>query len=290
MVRYIVSGFPRCGSTLLLAGLQQHPNIKIFNEPFHEYLEGRYEVNGRKYQDDEDGESFVRFIYESPYEEQYTAIGFKLFGQQARSRRAARSAWDYFRREKDIKVVYIDRENWLELVVSMEVAAKTKVWAIWNTEKHEAARQMKKQAVGPIEIDPKICEFWFRIIDRARQSTFADSIGHPVLRVYYSELAGNFLETIHSIHDFLEVPRHDPEVQTVKQATKPLRERVANYEQLEEYFRDSPYRRFFESEYVAPAPAAARGSEEAPADLVDAGEGADETAPFAEESLAGAAG
>lgn len=248
-VRFIVSGYPRCGSTLLIDALEQHPQVQVFNEVFQEELERRFPVAGRIFLDGENGEEYIKHIFAQDYGPEKTAIGFKFFGQQARANAIEATAWTFLRDHPDIRVVYIDRENWLELVVSMEHAARTKEWSIWS-ESGKVEGSAKPKDLGPLTIEPKKCAHFFRDIDKSRQWVFHFAAGHPILLMPYAELAADFHEAMHRVHDFLGVDEHWPRVRTIKQATKTLRERVANYDELVEFFWDSPYRRFFEMDDV----------------------------------------
>ena len=254
MIKFILLGHGRSGSTLVVKSLAQHPNIRMAGELFHESQDERkraFEGLNRTYPpdkaekhyylEDTDGAKFLRedVFYERPWPE-IRAAGFKLFYVHARNHSETRKAWPYLLENKDIRVLHLVRTNNLESFLSLKLALLTKEWKRWKNSQTERAEPPL------LTLDPKECRAYFdekRVWRDWARASFSD---HPFFEFEYErDVCRRFQPLMHDIHDFLDVPRAPASELLEKQARKPPREQIANYDELKEYFRYTPHEEFF---------------------------------------------
>lgn len=231
----------RCGSNFLLSGLEDHPNIRAFNEIFNNHARDRSPVSGRVYQDDEPGDAFLEYVFSLPQPSNIKAVGFKWFGNQCRYDVNGLRAWRWYRERRSIRVIFIDRTNWLSMVVSRYTAETTGQWFQRADEP-----MLSVPGVGRITVPPEYCAAAFREIATAHAHVLEDAIDHPLLIVDYASMAADFQATMDQIADFLNVPRRVAAPKSVKLSSAPLVERVANWNELRDNFRGTAYAPFFE--------------------------------------------
>lgn len=257
MVKFVLLGHRRSGSTLLLCDLAAHPNIYMFGEVFNENEEDRQHSfrlglnncrtakrlgvsEARFYREDQPGGRFLRnFVYFRRYWSP-VAVGFKLFYNQA-SDGPAKDAWDYLASNKRIRVIHLTRRNLLETFVSLQLAFQTNEWA---RPKGTAASRVARPE--PLHLKPQEYENFFNRIITQRQWARDMFKAHLVLEIEYEQdVCRRFQLTMHKIQDFLEVPRREAQEMLEKQGRGDISERVSNYEELKNYFAKTQYAEMF---------------------------------------------
>jgi LPS sulfotransferase NodH len=232
-IGYVVLCHPRSGSNMLIHALRQHPSVRAYGEIFQDEIDARrtaYRGHFEVYLPEMDGADFLRKIYCECYFDEILSVGFKLFYEQARHGRA-RTAWDYLRHRKEIRVLHLTRERSLDAYVSLCEAKATDRWVLETGEK-------RPDDMPPVVLDVDAClaflnesytySAWVR-------SAFAD---HPFLDLQYdADLCASFPQTIKKVQEFLEVPVIDLPQRTQKQGTHPLKERVSNYAEVMDALR-----------------------------------------------------
>lgn len=131
---FIVLGYPRCGSNLLLSSLGGHPQIRIIGEVLSHEAKIRAEAwervdpskwpasRGAGYQLGEDGAAFLaNKIFPAGPIRNLRCFGFKIFYDHAQFDDHVSTAWDYLR-SSDIKVIHLIRRNLLYSYISFLVA------------------------------------------------------------------------------------------------------------------------------------------------------------------------
>ncbi|MHC5143365.1 MAG: hypothetical protein ACYSOY_07220, partial [Planctomycetota bacterium] len=69
---------------------------------------------------------------------------------------------------------------------------------------------------------------------------------HDMLDIYYEDLVSDTENVCHKVLDLLQVEKCDLKSTTLKQSRKPLSERIQNYTELKQYFKNTPSSIFFE--------------------------------------------
>jgi LPS sulfotransferase NodH len=258
MVKFILLGHKRSGSTLLLCSLANHGNVYMFGELFNEHVADRqrsYRMGLRKskaaqrlgldetkfYRTGDDGERFLeRNVFFNRYWEP-VAVGFKLFYQQARSTPGARRVWQYLNRHEEVRVVHLVRRNLLESLLSLRVALATDEWA--------RPRGLPLRSPAPrLRLGVEECERYFARVEKQRERARRRFAAHALLEVEYErDLCGRFGEAVREVERFLGVPEGGAagRPQLEKQGVGELSERINNYEELRRHFRATSYSYLF---------------------------------------------
>jgi len=258
VVKFVLLGHRRSGSTLLLCGLAGNRNIYMFGELFNEHEDDRRKafasglrgcsVAERRGMSEEgfyrDGQDGAEFLRDSVFYEHYwepVAVGFKLFHHQARDTEGARRAWDYLVAQKDVHVIHLTRRNMLESMLSLRVALQTNQWASLAGESTAPT-----QPLAPMHFSPQECEGYFNETEESERWAREAFSGHPSMEVEYeADLCRGFQATVHRVQDFLGVPRRRARRLLRKQARVGPREQIGNYAELKAHFAGTPYASWF---------------------------------------------
>jgi hypothetical protein len=240
----IVTG-GRTGSNLLVFALRDHPNVKIYGEIFNPSEEIRkkwYQTEGlsRYYKEGESGEQFLKsYIYKS-YQSELRAVGFKMIYFYTLEDTRIKSVWNYLIENREIRIIQLKRRNYLDILVSQEVAFRTRNWILLSQEEKNIP------TLDAFSLAPEYCEKFFdRLASKEKwiQEIFKE---HPFIEVYYSDLCNKFQDIVNQIHDFLSVPRYKAFVHTKKQQKKLSNMQLENFSELKDYFKKSKHSFFFE--------------------------------------------
>jgi LPS sulfotransferase NodH len=239
----VIVGVARTGSTLLVQLLNAQPRVIAFGEifrgdgaigwdtpPFLSLQSPRLQ----RMQEAQPIEFLEDVIFRRwPWE--IGAVGFKLFYHHARSGRQA-ALWDHLRLNKDIALIHIKRRNILAQYLSLRLAHATNVWS--------TATQLN-QTTDPLRLDPGECLRHFETI-RAQENACDDFFaGRRILELAYETLVSDRALAMRSVADHLGVQLDPVEARVIRQRTQPLSEAIKNYDELREFFCDSPWEHFF---------------------------------------------
>jgi LPS sulfotransferase NodH len=262
MIKFVLLGYPRTGSNLLLSSLSRHPNIHVFSEVFNQDEEERqrsFSIGIQKsksalpkkatdefdenayYRDGDDGAEFLRrrIFYEHALEP--VAVGLKLFYLHARGSSNARKAWEYLMSDQDIRIIHLTRRNLLESLLSWRIACETQEWTL------PKGHSPKCSHLPPLYLDPGRCAAYFDMIQTERQRVSTCFSNHPKLEIEYEQdLCQNFDLTVFMVEDFLQVERQLLDQIIEKQTKYQPWQQISNYLELKEHFRASSYAYFFE--------------------------------------------
>lgn len=244
-VRFVITGFQRSGSNLLVGGLAQNPAIHVDQELFCGEMASRPPVAGQPYVDGEPGDAFLSRFFAQPRDPQVRAVGFKWFGDQARDDAAGLAAWRYFRDSPAIRVIALERDDWLAMVVSQSIAEQSQVWHLPEGEPAASELARRVEELPPLVLSPGACARRLNAIARARQMVREDALGHPLLEIHYDELVADYQGTVDRVCEFLAVPPCPVRPLLRKMNREPPSRRLANYAELRAHFAATPYRRFF---------------------------------------------
>lgn len=260
MIPFIIVGMPRTGSTLLLTGISQHPETQVYGELFHASRSeraGSHVINrdGKQIFFDETKDDAIAFLDEHVFHADDTAfvVGFKVFAELV----SCPGTEKFFLRLKEhyptLRVIHIFRKNYLDVLVSREVATKTREWVRYANAKTTGSTSPK------IAIDPVRAERFFKGIRSA--DNFFGGFFEPsrYLRVDYDALSQNFASTMKDVYNFLDLTPFDPTVKLSKQINQPSAVIVENYYDLCKYFQGTTFSSFFENLTVASSSPDAKG-------------------------------
>jgi LPS sulfotransferase NodH len=252
MIPYVIVGMPRTGSTLLATAINQHNKVTCFGELFHPVKNERENVHciikgGKKLFFDPDNDDAIDFLRSHVYnlpEDEKKAVGFKLFGDYVRGRGSDQLFIRLKNGIPDLKVVHIVRYNYLDVLVSREVARKTRKWVAYADQESNTQELISNDDVT-LEISIEMAERFFnsmRQVDDFLQRHFG---ADKYYKIHYQDLSDNFVEEMGKIFNFLGVEAIEVKAKTIKQAVRESREKVNNYETLREHFAGTLYGHFF---------------------------------------------
>lgn len=259
MVKFVLLGHKRCGSTLLAASLNYHENVYMFGEVFNEsdeerqkaYRSGLIGCQAARHHDLTEHDYYrsgdaARFLDRAVYYEHYwepVSVGFKMFYEHCRADAGATKAWDYLIAHKEVRVIHLLRLNLLDTFLSLTIARKTNEWARFKG----AGEASPAEAPEPFDLSPALCEDYFLEITRDRQAAQASFRDHPVLELTYEDdICRRYQESFDSICDFIQVPRMRAHMMFEKQAVRKPSQQIRNYADLKQYFSSTQFAYAFE--------------------------------------------
>jgi hypothetical protein len=229
--------------------LQQHDQIQSFGELFlrediTDWKHPGYRIErwnrAANHTRSEDVSLFMdHYVYRS-YPEKIKAVGFKLFFIQGGGFQKKSNIWQYLVEDPTIHIIRLVRKNYLAVLTSKQEAIESKVWF-----KTQPKEKSIPKSQNPVHLDPKECEKLFSsfdIEDRMLENRFKT---HPYYYTTFEDILSNQNE-LAEIQSFLGIQARNLKPQTYKQAHRTLRDRIANFDQLKDYFKGSKWARFFE--------------------------------------------
>ena len=245
---YIITCAARTGSSLLETSLLSHPEVLSHGEVYHPSkigaLRGKYtslvgNETSNKTMTEFRERNQVAFLYKYVFDAQgHSSVGCKFKHEElllpcfAETREA-------IRRDKDIKIIHLRRENLFERFVSWWIA--NKVTGI--TEIHS---EDQRPEIKPFEIPFSACKENFDEVT-ARYNFVRNMLReHPSHEVSYEELTGeNSNDEFSLLLDFLGVSRRPLQSRLKKVVSMEMRQIVSNYAELKIAFQNSNYASFF---------------------------------------------
>lgn len=224
--RFIVLSRSRTGSNMLLSFLNSHPNIHAEGEVFNR-------LNGRSYR-----EILSRVFADQP--SRILAKGFKIFYYHPLDDDSC-AIWQDLAALDNLRVIHLKRKNILRTLISRKIAGYHDIWVDKATDCNDNVDKRKAVSFSPKELR--------RGFEQTRQWEASGAqrfAGHPLLSVYYEDLARQPEAVFSKITDFLGVSYARPKTALKKQNPERLRDLLVNYRELKEAFSGTEWQEFFE--------------------------------------------
>ncbi|MEA5578907.1 sulfotransferase [Anabaena sp. UHCC 0451] len=247
--KFIVLGQARSGSNFLRGLLDSHSQVITYGELFvnpdfigwHRPKYDRYlQTKSLILLMRKDPKKFLEQKVFRKYASQVSAVGFKIFYDQARED-SRKAVWDFLQSQKDIKVIHLKRKNMLRTFLSLKKALTTKEWIIIAPK----VTNYKPQDVK-ISLTYEECLQYFNRMQDYMSEHDIFFAQHQKIDVFYEELSINTEYEIRRIQDFLELDYKPLKSYTLKQSSLPLSQSISNYFELKEKFQNTPWEGFFE--------------------------------------------
>jgi LPS sulfotransferase NodH len=239
--RFMILSRSRTGSNYLRGLLNAHSKIIVYSELFKNNaliewgLPGYTNTNHTLELFQNDPVAFLEKKAYRKYPRQIAAVGFKLFYYHARDSKWG-ILWPYLGNSKEIRIIHLKRKNILETHLSRQRALVTDKWANVSGDK-------EAQPTIPLNYEECLQDFvQTRAWERENDEYFSQ---HPLMGVYYEELASDYQREMEGIQAFLGVDSEPVAPQTFKQATLPLSKSITNYFELKKQFSGTPWEDFF---------------------------------------------
>jgi LPS sulfotransferase NodH len=220
-VRFAIVGNPRCGSSHLVSLLDSHPAVACWDDEIFD--EGQL-FEKSEYRDP------VDFLEGCVFAVNSVAVGFKLL-------------WDALNRldkgwvllhDMDIRIVHTYRANVLDSFISYRLATINNAFTNWYGD------------FKTLQFDAEFreCLEWFKQTEDRDTEIQRRAFEHgiPRLSIEYNELC----RSQDTVLDFLGVSRAVLVSRLKKQRTGAQSQIINNYKELKEYFKGSPWSKYFE--------------------------------------------
>ena len=274
-VPFIILSSGRSGSNLIVSLLRSHPAVRCFGELLTiESKSVDFSVEGYDNNSAEDlrlrETDLIGFCQRRIYGEHppwVRAVGFKPMYQHLPF---FPELAHWLAAQPDLRVVHSKRRNLLRLFVSFTIATRSRQWIAPVTAKSRARERLWRKTIRlgllparlarralrprrPKPADSKTvavtreeCMFMFDWLRREEAEYVERFRNHPVLDIYYEDLIRDIPRAMLEVQDFLGLQPRALTVGTTRQNPEPLRELIANYDELREAFRGSEYAAFFD--------------------------------------------
>jgi LPS sulfotransferase NodH len=247
---YMICCPARSGSSMFVHLLRSHPQILSHGEVLGRTVTGFAPPLGTMMKDNPALQSYFNslkdseplyFIYNHVLHPRgRQAVGFKLKYDEL-STKPYRTILDIIRQDRDLKILFLDRENLFERYLSHRVADKTGVTLV-------TARTPQAQPEMPVlTLDPVDMEKSFREeLDRKAhfRRIFA---GHRSIETTYEKLVADPTGEMDRIYAFIGVPPHAATTTTKKIVDRDLSRVVTNLPELKAHFAGTPFAVFFDA-------------------------------------------
>lgn len=217
--KFLIIGHPRTGTSLLHTYLNSHWNILSLNEPL--------------------GASVNKAVLFKKYSKIIKAVGFKYFYEYTGDAMKKSILIELFKRE-NIKVIKIQRKNYLRTYVSRCIAEKTNEWSSTNTKE----RSIERKKIVLTKEDCLQAFTQYRK-DEEETNTIIKKFNVPVFETDYDTLVAEANDTMFAIQKFLGVSQQIPKSLLIRQNAEPLNELIENYNDLKASFSGSEFEYFF---------------------------------------------
>jgi len=237
---YIVTALGRDGSSWLGGLIQDHPTVKVRWDGELLMMDGSIKPTS--------GIKAAVILDEKTYNKNNSCVasGLKLtpwmLWRPPKDRfPVASGVVDYLRAlTPTLRVIHLERRNYLRSYVSRKVAGETGIWQIRSKEKSHYRRPQVK--ITRQELLNRV---------RYRKDSYANLrklfANHPSLSVTYEDLRQGRDKTLRGVYQFLGLDSGSlPENALQKQEYRSLRESISDYDQLKKSFIGSPLLAMFD--------------------------------------------
>lgn len=233
MPPFVIISAARSGSWLLVELLNQHRLIACNGEPLNPH-----DPNWPAERERLSGECLLSLCLDATIVKPAGApiAGFKLLREHVQNERGA-GLLDATLRRRGIRVILLRRGNLLESLRSLAQVEQT---GRWQDPVGDAG------AAHPVRLPPDRCASYFAKVD----GFFADLRSRCAhlerVELTYEDLTGapRPLDPVWKLLDVAPVSAQRTVLN--RQEARPLRETVANFDELREHFVDTPYGQFFD--------------------------------------------
>jgi LPS sulfotransferase NodH len=217
--KFVIISDARTGSTLLMALLDNHPEIIAKGELFKQLL-------------DRTTPDIWKDLFRKR-SKKIKWVGFKLFYDHPWNS-GERKVWDLIEQDKNIVIIQLVRHNKVRSYVSKQIGLKTKLWTEGINKPNTLTLEDKK-----VNIDPRKCIENIEEIDRLEFQTKERFRDHKIIPMIYEELSADKNKAMNRIYKDLNVTVMEIQTNLKKQNPEKLQDLVLNYEELRNYLSNT---------------------------------------------------
>lgn len=252
MKKFIITGIPRSGTTVISCSVVTHPEILFYGELFNSMMGVRTTEASRttlgagwKFErplnrgipacsDRISAQDYLKDFFSRDIP--YNAVGFKILYDQAIEGPNS-DTWEYVANDPEIKIIRTRRTDLLEVVCSYVRAKITRRWHIAGDQSLESPRFI----VPPAEFENLI-----KKLEAVPEPALRFDKTHDVLDIGYDQISMDFQDSMTRIFSFLGVDSNitvEPKLKKIARM-KPYEE-LANYQDLKRHFSNTPRSKYF---------------------------------------------
>ncbi|HSY62455.1 MAG TPA: hypothetical protein VK796_11285 [Cytophaga sp.] len=217
---FLIVGHPRTGTSLLHTYLNSHWNILSLNEPL--------------------ASTVNKTILFKKQPAIIKAAGFKYFYEYIEDI-TKRNTLIELLKKGNIKIIKIERKNYLRTYVSRCIAEKTNEWSSTKVKQH--AIDYKKIMLTKGDCLLAFAQYKKNELDT---DTIIKAFNTPVFKTDYETLVAEPDTTMFAIQKFLNVSQRISQSLLLRQNAEPLNVLVENYYDLKKSFSGTEFETFFD--------------------------------------------
>lgn len=219
--KFLIVGHPRTGTSLLHTYLNSHWNILSLNEPLTKTANDTILFGQRS--------KLIK------------AVGFKYFYEYTEDVLKKNTLIELLKKHP-IKIIKIERRNYLRTYVSRCIAEKTNEWSSTGMKRHRVDR--KQIRLSKEDFVQTMAQYQK---NEADTNSIINEFDIPVFEIDYETLVAKPEETMFAIQQFLGVAQQAPYSLLVRQNAEPLDVLIENYTDLKAEFSGSAFEIFFDA-------------------------------------------
>ena len=223
--KFIILSSPRSGTHMIRTTLRNHPDIAARSELFNPDFQ-----RDKPFGPDTPAlEILNKYIFRD-YPEHIQMVGFIIhrsgtpFGDWP-------DLWPMLQNDRSIYVISLRRRNLLRRYLSYQVM-----------------RTFRGKPPQPLTFDPEVLKKDFIYQEKEIEAFDQQFEGHPLIKVYYEDLCSEYHQTVKSVLKFLKVKRLKLWPDEKGKPIRKLRDSIANFDELKEYFSQTKWAPFFNDE------------------------------------------
>ncbi len=246
---FVVIGWYRTGSNLLLSLLNSDPCVAAYSEVFSPrgvfWGNAAYRPPGSTARQlaarTTDAAAFLHRCVYRRHPVAVRAVGFKLFYPQI-TQKAPSGLIESLLAIPRLRVVHLRRRNLFRIFLSTRIAKQTGQMAATSEDAVAAAQS----ALAPFRIAADECAAFFEDIERRAEECAAVFSGCSTLDMAYEELTSDHIGASNRVRVFLGLPPGASTTRLVRQTSASPLLLVTNYEELCEQFSSTRWAPFFD--------------------------------------------
>jgi LPS sulfotransferase NodH len=239
--KVVIISSGRSGSNFLVSLLSSHPDIYLYGEVIGEsYMRHK---SFRRVLARCGPKRYIRNCFKKRFYKQ--VVGMKILYYQFREYYGRKwnldnieAVLETIRSDTDIKIVHLKRRNMLKILASQKIATLTGHYVVRD--------EQQKQQHRSVELSPEKCESFFEKLSRTREKFDDYFKQHETFEVHYTDLVSNRNSIRQKLLKFLGVKQCPLTMDTIRQSSRSLAERIDNYDALKEDFKNTRWECFFE--------------------------------------------
>lgn len=238
ITKFVILSYQRSGTFLIKTSLDSHPAIRTSGE----YINKIKKYNNGGYYD-VIKETSMEEICENAFKPN-TNTNLAVGLIQHRIHHDDVMFIDYLINNKDIKIIFVDRENALRRFISNERSISTEKWRY-----HKSLNQeLDINTNTTIEFNYTKFINSVTCYNERRQFYLNKFKDHNMLFITYEKLTNDYDNELANIQNFLNVPVLELHPDTIKISIDTLKNSVSNYLEMEQHLIDNNLQHYLDDE------------------------------------------